>query len=96
MPGALGKGATRGGTADWCTLESCSDETVSFINASGRVKASSARRLHGWGFGENRGERGSGTFEAAHCDELKRGINFKDERAAVRRGDWGLSIDVAS
>ena len=78
---------------DWSSFESCSGDTVSFVNASGRVNASSIRRLHRWGFGE---ERGSGTFELAHDEELKRGINFRVERAAVRRGDWGLSIEEAS
>lgn len=41
------------------------------------------------------GERGNGTFDAAHGEELKRGINFRAERAEVRRGDWGLSIEEA-
>lgn len=86
-PGTLGRGATRGGMADWTSFDSCSDETVSFINASGSEYVSSIRRLHGWGFGEKRGERGSGMFGAAHGGELKRGINFRAERAAVRRGD---------
>jgi hypothetical protein len=93
--GTLGRGATSGGMADWTSFDSCSGETVSFLNASGSVNVSSTRRVHGWGFGEKRGERGSGTFEAAH-GELKRGINFRADRAAVRRGDWGLSIEEAS
>jgi hypothetical protein len=93
--GTLGRGATSGGMADWTSFDSCSGETVSFLNASGSVNVSSTRRVHGWGFGEKRGERGSGTFEAAH-GELKRGINFRADRAAVRRGDCGLSIEEAS
>jgi hypothetical protein len=93
VSGTLGRGATRGGMADWSSFESCSGETVSFINALGRVNASSIRC---WGFGEKMGERGSETFEAAHGEELNRGINFRAERAAVSRGDWGLSIAEAS
>jgi len=100
--GPVGSGAIRGGMAfSWGNFESCSDETVSAINeslssASGRVKVSFIGRLHGWVLGGRRGERGSGTFEAAHGEELKRGINFRAERAVVRRGDWGLSIEEAS
>lgn len=102
--GTLGTGAMKGGmvfSGVWSNSESCSDEMVSFINEflssmSGRVNVSSIGRLNGWGFAEKGGERGSGTFEAAHGEELKRGINFRAERAAVRRGDWGLLIEDAS
>jgi len=57
---------------------------------------SSIEPFNGRIWGGKGGERGRGTPEAGHGGELRRGIIFTAEPAAVRRGDCGLSTEEVS